>query len=493
MSELESRLRDALAAQAESVEYLDLAGGARERLRRRRGTRGMLAVAAAVVVVLAVMVPVALGRGGTFSPSATSAVGTAGSVGWRTESWHDVTMRVPASWGYSCPGPVVARGSGLPDCDSSATPLPAYVGSDGVAFERISGMRGEIDHLQLASGRVYDATTDQPIRAMDGIPGRAGYVGVWFDADTFVEVRDEDRATVQAVLDSIRRFRGADPNGCYASRTLIPAHAASSDGIAVCRYNASTGALEQSERLTGAAATAATAALLTAPPAHRGWFAFGGAAGAVSVDWITSRGVVSINGTGAAAAAIGITGAFGTRGVTRDVLYWALSPGWSGALPAAFAPNPLRTLGATPSPLPTSVTITATREASPSSRSGSFVTPAGWRTESWHGVTLAVPGTWPRDDGSDWCAGDIPWVPRVYRPGAKCTLAAGGVAFSVLGPNEDLIRTDTPVRADGGWSAVWVGGARGDGVPLVRIADRDRVTVQKVMDSIHETDPAPGG
>jgi hypothetical protein len=94
--------------------------------------------------------------------------------------------------------------------------------------------------------------------------------------------------------------------------------------MTVCRYD-EAGLLEQSELLSGADLKSADRALLAAPAATRTdcdalpaqTIRLASVAEDASID--LSCGTLTVHGE--------------ARELTSDVLYWALSPGWSGSVP----------------------------------------------------------------------------------------------------------------------------------------------------------------
>ena len=105
MSDLETRLTEALRAESEAApDARGLAGAARARARTRRRTR--MAAAAAMFAVAALAVPVAIvaqrvrRRGeGRPLPTRRSRTSSLCDTG-RWESWHGVTVLVPEDWEY---------------------------------------------------------------------------------------------------------------------------------------------------------------------------------------------------------------------------------------------------------------------------------------------------------------------------------------------------------------------------------------------------------
>ncbi len=135
-----------------------------------------------------------------------------------------------------------------------------------------------------------------------------------------------------------RSVREGDPNGCRSRYT--PDAANPPEGaLSICRYD-DTWALEQSEALVGEDAGAAERALQAAPePGECSDTSKGSqphqvivlqAAGvSATVDLVDGCPRVTVDGQ--------------VRELTPDVLYWALSPGWSGSVPDGVSlPSELR-------------------------------------------------------------------------------------------------------------------------------------------------------
>jgi len=132
------------------------------------------------------------------------------------------------------------------------------------------------------------------------------------------------------VLDSMRTITAAgDPNGCPA--WLTPGAANPPEGgLAVCRYD-DTWALEQSEALFGQDAGEAVKALQATPVA--------GASGCTDTSQASQpHQVIVMEAPGMTARVDFVAGCprvevnGDVRELTSDVLYWALSPGWTGSV-----------------------------------------------------------------------------------------------------------------------------------------------------------------
>lgn len=337
MSDFESRVRDALDAGASGApDAVGLADAARSRARTRRRTT---MVVSAVTVLAVVAVPVGVlalrdsgdsGPGIAKDPSAGPSL-AAVPDGWRTETWHDLEVQVPDDWGYGAlstwcighdePGtPVVQRPEGVVEM-IACTPSSGY----GVSFLDASTagfvqQPGAVEHLTGSS-------KDVPEGAWTGYEISASGAAALVVAPT--------KALVRQILDSARTVDGVDGNGCAASAADAP-DVGAADSVSVCRYGAG-GQLVQSERLTGQDASDAVTALEAAPetvyappcPAPRG----GNEEQTEYALMLAGDTAYTVRWTGSACPYHGVfVGEDVRKGLTSDVLYWALSPGWSGGV-----------------------------------------------------------------------------------------------------------------------------------------------------------------
>lgn len=336
MSDFESRLGDALAAGAEEApDGSGLAAGARGRARRRRRT---MVVVAAVAVVAVVGVPIgvlALNDGGadrgdgandpTASPRAPGDT--------RIETWHDIQIEVPASWSYGarsawCAGgdvdePVVERPSGG---TLAIACMPSY--SYGAAWVDPEMTETEPVH---PSGQVWQYQAGDVAEYPPG-----AWLGHWYDDQDMVQVAAADKETVQEILDSVQRVDDIDGNGCPVVDDGGVGDVAD-DEVAVCRYSAD-GQLEQSERLVGGDAVRARSVVEGAGEDSRGDLCRNGPGEYVAMTVAGGRAEVQYSGQ--ACIDRGMFIGDERRRLTSDVLYWALSPGWSGAW-AGWVPMPV--------------------------------------------------------------------------------------------------------------------------------------------------------
>jgi hypothetical protein len=332
MSDFESRVRDALGAGASGApEAVGLAAAARGRARARRRTT--VAVAAVAVLAL-VAVPagvLALRDSGHSGPGvAKDPTDSPSSVvpdGWRTETWHDLEVQVPDDWGYGAlstwcisadqPGdPVVQRPEG-------AVEMIACIPASGYG---ISFFDSAVVTKLGPEGKAREpGDASLPEGAWTGFATVDGGAGVAVVAAT------EELA--QQVLDSAVRVDGVDGNGC-APKTAKAPGVGDEDAVSVCRYDAA-GLLVQSERLTGRDASDAVAALEAAPADER-WHDVpcppDSEAGFVRM--LTGAGAYDVYFEGTCEDRHGVVGPGGNSYLTMDVLYWAISAGWSGGVSA---------------------------------------------------------------------------------------------------------------------------------------------------------------
>jgi len=145
---------------------------------------------------------------------------------------------------------------------------------------------------------------------------------------------------VSQVLATVSTFGPVDPNGCSATDDGGPGMAGK-DEVPVCRYD-EQGRLVQSEKLTGDDAIAAAEAVYDAPVEDLGNMCDNG-----DTEYV----VMGVNGDRVEVQYAGQLacidqGVFveGLRhAISADILYWALSPGWSGGTREDVPlPNPLR-------------------------------------------------------------------------------------------------------------------------------------------------------
>jgi hypothetical protein len=249
--------------------------------------------------------------------------------GWRTETWHDLEVQVPDDWGYGA--------------------LSTWcIGSDEPGDPVVQRPEGAVESIACLPGSGYGISFfDSIVVTMLGPegevrqPGDASVPdGAWtgfatVDGGAGVSVVAASRDLAQRILDSAQRVEGVDGNGCAPEEAEAPG-AGDADAVSVCRYDAD-GLLLQSERLIGQDASDAVAALEAAPEtavsppcAARMTGDLGQTEYALM---IASDTTYTVQWTGSACPYHGVfVGDDVRRQLTADVMYWALSPGWSGGV-----------------------------------------------------------------------------------------------------------------------------------------------------------------
>jgi hypothetical protein len=305
-----------------------LAAAARSRARTRRRNR---IAGAAAAFALAVGVPSAIvAAQGSDSDSSDRVAKdpNADSVGppdgFRYESWHDVTVTVPDSWGYGtldqwCVGdeperPLVERPGGASTLVACGPNAFGY----GVRFQEVDNTDDFEWPLVEQSGDTWAPGT------FVGARGRGGIL---------VEVALPDSDLAAQILAYVQHNDRLDPNGCPVDSSSDPV--VPGDSMTVCRYD-DAGQLEQSELLSGADLKAAELALWAAPDASTL-----GSCDAFPGQTIRMASVAEDAGIDLSCGTLLVHGE--ARKLTEDVLYWALSPGWSGSVPDGVSlPSELR-------------------------------------------------------------------------------------------------------------------------------------------------------
>lgn len=340
MSDFESRVRDALRGVAgETPEAHGLAEGARRRARHRR--RGVLAVSATAVAA-AIAVPAALSFGGsdatdpvTRDPSPSATGTTEPAMEGRVETWRNLEIRVPDDWGYGNLSTWCAAGGSL---DDRVVERPGGVVMSVACKAPQSGFG-----VQFFDPAAYDpayAAGDVRRIAEHGPFPEGSWVGYQYaeeaaSADAAVLVVAPTEQSARDVLDSARLVDGADGNGCRPHDSSLD-EAPASGVMAICRYTMD-GWLEQSEKLSAADTTEAVAALdlapetTYAPPCPGPVEPEPGVTTYVVMLVEDTRYSVTWEGSRCADQGV-LVDARERRELTEDVLYWALSPGWSGGV-----------------------------------------------------------------------------------------------------------------------------------------------------------------
>jgi hypothetical protein len=331
MNDFEDRLSTALrSAGDDAPNAAGLAPAARSRASARSRRTALAGVAAAVAVAgLVVTVAVLTGDddGATSPPLAADPTSTESTSpnapvdDTRVESWRDVSVVVPADWGAGylddwCGsggelGSSVVERPGGASIDILCDPASGY----GVRF-----LDGAAINLAYPPGHIWQYEKGDVEEYPDG--SWLGYEQG--SGDNLVWVVAKDRATVAQVLGSFRSNEDVDPNGCAARGGDGASVEAGS--LRLCRYDMD-GWLEQSELLGGADAAEAVEALEAAPardPERVCTMEISGPT--VQLTSADAEGSLTLN------ACQGFTWDDVAHELTADVIYWALSPGWSGGV-----------------------------------------------------------------------------------------------------------------------------------------------------------------
>ncbi len=349
MSDFEGRVRDALHGVAgEAPSPRGLADGARDRARSRRRTVLALGTAA---VAAAIAVPAALSFGGpeaggpvtrdpsppvpssSMSPSEAPPVPQDG----RVETWRNLEVRVPGDWGYgelstwcaaggSLDDRVVERPGGVVEAIACKAPQSGF----GVQFFDPAAY-----DPAYAAGHVRRIAEHGPFPEGSWVGFQ--YAGEPATADAAVLVVAPSERVASDVLESARLVDGADGNSC-PTRYDADAPADLGGRMSVCRYTADRW-LAQSELLSPAETDLALEAVEQAPGTA---YAPPCAAPAPPEQveevsefavLLSGKGRMTVVWQGSVCADQGIViDARERRLLTEDVVYWALSPGWSGGV-----------------------------------------------------------------------------------------------------------------------------------------------------------------
>ena len=340
MSDFEGRVAEVLRSESEAApDAIGLADAARGRARARRRTRVALVGGAAVVVLAVPVGVVALGGDGGpgKTPVAQNSTATDPGPAGRWESWHGVSVQVPEDWQYGDLATWCADGGsaeefrvGRPGGTSpmiACTPGSSY----GVTFQ-------EIDEAE---------PFDWPVVTQTGEAWPAGtYVGAHGEDGVLVTVAGPDREEVSAVLSTVTAFDGVDPHGCTATADEPAEHG---ELMSICRYDAD-GRLVQSERLSES--DSATALQLVQATVGSDADCFGRDTTPSSFVLMSTREeqfrVVFESEACETRGVFTADGGERLGRLTPDVLWWAISPGWSGAVDGAVPlPTELRSLDRT--------------------------------------------------------------------------------------------------------------------------------------------------
>ncbi len=327
MTDFEDRLTSSLrSAGADAPDAAGLAPAARARARSRR-RRTALVPAVGVVAVAAVIGGVALlGSGGDDGTTQVADDVPTAAPTTRVETWHAVSVMVPSSWGH---GPLSTW------CTQGTEPGTPVVERPGGVVESIACTPANGYGVQFSDGEAagFEAFSPGTVNESVGDDYPQGSWQGWDQAGrTRVLVVAPTREEAEQVLGSFQEVKGVDANGCAPHAEGVTT--AAEGTLRLCRY-AADGSLEQSEVLVGQDAADAVAALDAAPvsPAKP---CPSSAAEFVAVTGHDVSGQVSID------ACAGVSWGDEHRSLTADVLYWVLSPGWSGQIPDGITMTKLR-------------------------------------------------------------------------------------------------------------------------------------------------------
>jgi hypothetical protein len=330
MTDFEDRLTAALRTAGQHAPHeAGLAGAARRRAAARRRRTALSSVAAVVLVMGGVVGGTALlgnrGTGGltpaSGGSSSPSDLGGVLPLPHRTETWRDLQVFVPVTWGYGGMSDWCASGGQLGDprvqrsgqvvLDILCDPVVGY----GVQF--FEGSTADLGHRpgevwQYESG----GTSQYPDGAWLGYQTGSGH--------NVVLVVTPQRLLTEEVLGSFERVTDGDANGCAPHADgQVPDVA--EGRVRLCRYGVD-GWLEQSETLSGDDAAAAVTALMGAPAKGDRMCTMVLTGPWVQVTSADAEGRVTLD------ACQGLTWDGAEHDLTADVLYWVLSPGWSGGV-----------------------------------------------------------------------------------------------------------------------------------------------------------------
>ena len=330
MSDVETRLSEGLAGTAARAPHpTDLAAGARSRLRRRRRTTAAVVAAALAVVAIPVGVVAVVG-GPDPDPGAPdrrdSTVADSLPADWRTETWRDLSVDVPPGWTY---------GGGTDWCTSGrdVAGTPPQVSRPGGVIPMIAcePSYGYGVHFSEPSSGELPPGTEGVVQQYRGSRYPDGsWIGYAATGAAAVWVVTDDRTTTRQVLDSATPVGEVEANGCATRVEMVSP--TTNEQVSVCRYSAD-GWLEQSELLSRQDSSAAVEALNAAPLAEQGRPCSPGlSGGSPTIGLLGGQAFAQVVLEGPCTGIQDSSRGTSARRLTPDVLYWALSPGWSGSL-----------------------------------------------------------------------------------------------------------------------------------------------------------------
>jgi hypothetical protein len=328
MSDFEDRLTTALRSAGDDAPHgAGLAGAARRRARVRR-RRTALTSAAAVVAVAGVVGGLALlgnrDGGGHVAPATDGPSPTVSTAPQapdsRVESWRDLQVTVPSPWGHGFLDDWCGDGGDL------GRPVVERPGGASIDILCDPGLGYGVQFLDAADfdfpkrpGEVWEYTP-----ASVAVYPTGAWLGYEQAGDNVVRVVAPTRAGAEQVLGSFVHTTSVDANGC-SPRATDRGPAVADGLVRLCRYDIED-QLEQSEMLTGKDAADALAALESAPPRGDRVCTMALAGPIVHVTSADAEGRVTLD------ACQGFSWDGADHDLTADVLYWVLSPGWSGGV-----------------------------------------------------------------------------------------------------------------------------------------------------------------
>jgi hypothetical protein len=332
--DLERMLTQSLRTMSEDADPAttgDLAERARGTTRTRSRNRRGVAVAVAAVIVapivyVAAQNPIDNSRG-TNGPAVSGVPSD-----WRVESYGDVELRVPPSWGWG--GVPTMDHDNLLFCGTGAFAVPSGKpdpdGVDGVPYVGRAGF-GMTDLCQLER----DVTATSPFVWFGSPlePGASTVTGipvetVEVEGGLRVSVGDSDDAERAQILSTVEQIRGQDGNGCQPQRPESPVvglpDVESVSAMKLCVYHADGEASDEllsfSTRVEGSRAEQIYAAIRDTPTSGGDCIFRKGAYDVVTMAFRTDAGPVHVT----ASLAPGCTGYDSRRPLTpENVGPWA--------------------------------------------------------------------------------------------------------------------------------------------------------------------------
>jgi hypothetical protein len=331
MSDFEDRLRDALGVgAADAPDAVGLADAARSRARNRRRTTTAVSALAVLALVAVPAAVVALRDSGDSRAGVADEPTDSPTLrvpdGWRTETWRDLEIQVPDEWGYGAlstwctdgdvPGRPVVERPGVVESIDCAHPQNGY----GVQFFDAS-----LFDPKLGPGEVAQQE-DNPSAGL--MYPNGAWIGFQGDGRNAVRVVARTKSLAREILESVGTLEGVDSNGCAVK---VSPRGSYGDAMSICRY-APDGWLEQSERLTSDETGEALAALADSPlDGRRGPPCTRHGKGTTVVMATRDRyAIVRFGWECWSNNRVRTDGQ--SRMLNERVMYWALSPGWSGSV-----------------------------------------------------------------------------------------------------------------------------------------------------------------